>query len=122
MFFTLNRSFYPSTFSTTSVRAGSSILEEIQVLWAQSYATEILRCHVGRSTAAEWAMQCHVIILDTTGTTYIFYDRETKGNNQRENKNKEDKSKEKKKKKKMKAKTRRNNLSCPPPAGEGANT
>ena len=43
VFFTLNRSFYPSTSSTTSVRADSSILEEIQVLWSQSYATEILR-------------------------------------------------------------------------------
>ena len=46
MFFTLNRSFYPSTSSTISVRADSSILEEIQVMWSQSYATEILRCHV----------------------------------------------------------------------------
>ena len=33
--------FYPSTSSTTSVRADSSILEEIQVMWSQSYATEI---------------------------------------------------------------------------------
>ena len=46
VFFTLNRSFYPSTYSTTSGRADSSILEEIQVLWSQSYAVEILRCHV----------------------------------------------------------------------------
>ena len=46
VFFTLNRSFYPSTSSTTSVRADSPILEEIQVMWSQSYATEILGCHV----------------------------------------------------------------------------
>ena len=47
VFFILNHSFYPSTSSTTSVHADSSILEEIQVLlWSQSYATEILRCHV----------------------------------------------------------------------------
>ena len=46
VFFTLNRSFYPSTSCTTGVRADSSILEEIQVMWSQSYAAEILRCHV----------------------------------------------------------------------------
>ena len=37
--FTLSRSFYPSTASTASVRADSPILEEIQVMWSQSYAT-----------------------------------------------------------------------------------
>ena len=43
VFFTLNRSLYPSTSSTTSVRALSTILErlEIQALWSQNYATEI---------------------------------------------------------------------------------
>ena len=46
VFFKFNRSFYPSTSSTTSLRADSSILEDIKVLWSQSYATEILRCHV----------------------------------------------------------------------------
>ena len=47
--FTFNRSFYPSTFCTTSARAALSILEaEIQVMLSQSYATEILRCHVCR--------------------------------------------------------------------------
>ena len=30
----------------TSVRADSSILEDIQVMWSQSYATQILRCHI----------------------------------------------------------------------------
>ena len=34
VFLTLNRSFYPSTSSTTSVRPDSSILEEIQALWS----------------------------------------------------------------------------------------
>ena len=41
--FTLYRSFYPSASSTTSVRAGSSILEEKQVLWSQRYATKLPR-------------------------------------------------------------------------------
>ena len=35
LFFALNRSFYPSISSTTSVRADSSIQEEIQVMWSQ---------------------------------------------------------------------------------------
>ena len=48
VFFTLNRYFYPSTSSTTSIRTDSSILEEIHIMWSQSYATEILRCHVCR--------------------------------------------------------------------------
>ena len=42
----LNRSFYPSTSSTTSVRANSSILRverDIQLLSSQNYATEILQ-------------------------------------------------------------------------------
>ena len=43
VFFTSNRSFYPSASSTTNVRADSSILEEIQGMWSQSYATEILQ-------------------------------------------------------------------------------
>ena len=46
VFFPLNRSFYPSTSSTTRVRADSSIVEETQVLWSQIYTAEILRCHV----------------------------------------------------------------------------
>ena len=49
VFSTVNRSSYPSTSSATSVGADSSILsfimEDIQVLWAQSYTTEI-RSHV----------------------------------------------------------------------------
>ena len=42
------KAFYPSISSTTSVRADSSILliEQIQVMCPESYATEILRWHV----------------------------------------------------------------------------
>ena len=58
---TLNRSFYPSTSSTTSARADSSILEEIQVLWSPSYATEILRCHV-----------CSVRVHGAVQRTYVY--------------------------------------------------
>ena len=39
-------------------------------------------------------MKCHVIILDTTGTTYTFYEIE-KQKETKKNKNKKDKSKEK---------------------------
>ena len=65
VFFTLNRSLYPSTSCTTSVRADSIILliEEMQVPWSQSYATEILRCHVCNKHCRPWAvgnaMPCH---------------------------------------------------------------
>ena len=54
-----------------SVRTDSSILEEIQVLWPQSYATEIIRCcHVpgtryALSTAVGNAMLCHYTGYDT---------------------------------------------------------
>ena len=47
-------------------------------------------------------MQSNVIILDTTGTTYIFYEIEKQKETIKENKNKEDKSKEKNKKGKEK--------------------
>ena len=41
-------------------------------------------------------MQCHVIILDTTGTTHAFYEIEKrKETNKEKQENKEDKSKEK---------------------------
>ena len=68
-------------------------------------------------------MQGHVIILDTTGTIYTLGGIEKPINTIKEknkNKNKEDKSKEKMKENGRK--NRRNNLSCPPPAGEVANT
>ena len=56
VFFILNRSFYPSTSSTISVRDDSSILEEILVLlWSQSYATETLRCPVcSKHGSGQW--------------------------------------------------------------------
>ena len=45
VFLTLNRSFYPSTTSTRSVRADSSPWA-IQALWSQNYDTEIpLHCN-----------------------------------------------------------------------------
>ena len=81
---------------TTSVRADFSILEEIQVLWSQSYATEILyvaTCAVS-TAVVQWAMQSHVIILliDTTGTTYTIYEIEKR---KARNKKKQSKRKQK---------------------------
>ena len=74
VFFTLNRYFYPSTSSTTtSVRADSSILliEEIQVLlWSQSYATEILRCHVLYAVSTAVSGQCNVCVFFTLNTSF----------------------------------------------------
>ena len=66
-------------------------------------------------------MQCHVIILDTTGTTYTIYEI---GKRKETIKEKTDKkwTNRKRKTKKIKTKTRSNNMSCPPPAGEVANT
>ena len=46
MFLPLDRALYQSISSTTSVHADSSILEEVDVMWSQSCATEITRCHV----------------------------------------------------------------------------
>ena len=91
--FTLNRSFYPSTSSTTSARANASILEEMQVMWSQSYAKSILEYVATYAGAQQRAMQCHVIILDTTDTACTFYE-ERNGRKHRTN-NKEDISKEK---------------------------
>ena len=65
--------FYPSTSSTTSARADSSILEEIQVLWSQSYATEILLYVATYQLPGTWysvntavgnATSCHLTIYD----------------------------------------------------------
>ena len=58
----ITRSFYPSTSSTTSIRADFSILEEIQVLWSQSYATEVPRCHV-LVCSKHSSEQCNAISL-----------------------------------------------------------
>ena len=69
-------------------------------------------------------MQCHAIILVyTTDTTYTLYEIEKQKATIKEKtitKYLVDKSRENNNK--MKAKARRNNLSCPPPAGEVANT
>ena len=48
VFFTSSRFFYPWTSRTTSVCVDSPIdyPREIQIMWSQNYATEILRCHV----------------------------------------------------------------------------
>ena len=120
VFFTLTRSFYPSTTSTTSVRADSSILEEIQVLWSQSYATEILRCHVCTtivSTAVSGecnAMSSHWI--RQARRTHSMKQRNER--KQRKIKNKEDKSKEKKEKRNVEE----INCRTPPPAGDVTDT
>ena len=85
--------------TTTSVRADSSILAEIHVVWSQNCATEILRCHVyAVSTISE---QCNVmsIILDTTGTTYTFYEIEKRKEAKKKTKTKKIHRKRKKKKK-----------------------
>ena len=78
VFFTLHRYFYPSTSSTTGVRADSSSLERhpVQVMWS----TKLRH----RYTINEWflfvyflcfhaALQYHVIVLDTTGTRYVIH-------------------------------------------------
>ena len=43
--------------------------------------------------------ECHVIILDTTGTTYTFYKTENKQGNKKRNKKQEDKIKRERRKK-----------------------
>ena len=69
--------------------------------------------------AQQWPMQYHVILLDTTGPTYIFYEIEKKKEKIKE---KTTKITTRKEKKKVGAKNRRNNLSWPPPAGQEADT
>ena len=118
VFFTLNRSLYPSTSSTTRVRADSPILQEIQVLRSRTYATGIhVTCAV--STAVGNAKPCHHTTCDRHDIHNLL-NIETKRNSPREHKNKVNKSKEMKKKK---SKSRRNyRSSSPPPACEVANT
>ena len=55
-------------------------------------------------------MRWHFIILDTTGTTYTFYEID-KNKITKRNKNREDKLKEKKK---QKTGRRNKKMSCPP--------
>ena len=68
---------------------------------------------------AEQTMQCLVFILDTTGETYPFYERE---NTKETNTKYENKEKGRKKQKSNKKKEgRKKKLSCPP-AGDVADT
>ena len=112
VFFTLNRSFYPSTSSTTSVGADSSIVEEIQVLWPQSYAPEILRCHLPGTLVCSkhCSWQCNAMSLvtclhtikygvDTTGTTYTFYEIEKRKERKRKQSQRRQIEREKEKRK-----------------------
>ena len=122
-FFTSNRPFYPSTSSTTSVRADYSILEDIQVMWSHSYATEmpgttLPRTRYAVSSAVGNAMSSYQ--LDTTGTTYTFY--ETGKKEAIKNKTKTRKTNRKRKKQKRESKNQKKQLVKPPPAGEVANT
>ena len=59
---------------TTSVRADSStllfIIREMRALWSPNRDTEMLRCSAVSRVAQ--TMQCHVIVLDTTGATYML--------------------------------------------------
>ena len=67
-------------------------------MWSQNYATEILHTRYVATYAEkhrqQWTMQFHVIVLDTRGTTYTFYEI---GKGKEKNKNEEDRSKKKKK-------------------------
>jgi len=81
VFFTLNRSFYASTSSATSVRADSLNLEIFKFCGHKATPQ--------RYYVATYVMQCHVIILRTTGTTYPFHDLE------KQKRNKEKKQKQK---------------------------
>ena len=121
VFFTIiNRSFYPSTSGTTSVRAVSSILEEVQLLWSQRHATEILRCQV---CSKDSCGQCNAlfIILDTTGTTYTFYKKRNKSE-QSKRKQKKTNRKGERKQQQQQQRQQQSVVPPPPPAGGGANT
>ena len=86
---------------------------EMQVMWPQNYATEILHWDV----CSKQSRQCNALssywIPDTTGTTYIFYERE-KTNETKAGQKIENESKEKKE-------TSREELTCLP-AGDVADT
>ena len=42
------------------------------------------------AVSKQWAMQCHVIILDATGTEYTFYEIEKRKETKKKKENKED--------------------------------
>ena len=65
VYLTSNGAFYPSTSNTTSVRAGHKTT-------TQRYYSGTMLC----SEQSEWTMQRHAIVLDTTGTSYTFYEEE----------------------------------------------
>ena len=90
--------FLPVDIQTTCARAYSSTLEDIQVMWSQSYPTAvILRCHVSVSPAVGNAVPCHHTRYDRHDI-HNLWKRETKGNNQSKRKlRQKNKSKEKKK-------------------------
>ena len=94
-----------------SVRADSSILEEIQVMWSQNYARHRDTTHVcsKHRQPGNHAMQCRVIELDTT---YTFYEIETRKEIKKKRKQRRQIEREKEKRK-----NRGNKLSCPPPQG-----
>ena len=64
VFFASNRYFYPSTSRTTSVRADSAILEEIQVRWSLNYATRDTIRVTYAGSPVENAMLCHHAAYD----------------------------------------------------------
>ena len=119
MFFTLNRSFYtrrhPAQTPVYVPILQSSLYNRYKFCGHKSYATEILRCHVpiGSKHSSEWAMQCHVIIQDTIGTTYAFYEIEKRKKTKKTHKQREiEREKEEKGRRKKREET---NCRAPPP-------
>ena len=80
-FFTLPSYFHPSAFSTTSVRADSSILEDIQVMWPRYYSTEILRCQVCSKHSGQFNVMSSYWIRQARHTHPITY--RNKGNKEK---------------------------------------
>ena len=89
----LNRSFFPSTSSTTSVRADSSILlvEETQVMWSQHYARDtVLRCQLPGTCSKHSAVdnwQCNAMWsywIRQARHTHSMKNRKTRENKQKQ--------------------------------------
>ena len=120
VFFTLNRYFCPVDIQHNQSVPILQGLEEIQVMWSQSYATEIVRCHVPVcSKHKHWTMRCHAIILDTADTTYTFYEIEKRKKTKKKLRKNKETQIEKVRKNKIK-KGGRNKLSRPPRRGSGS--
>ena len=106
-FFTLNRSFYPPTSGTTSVRADSSILERYKFCGHKTtpqrfcgHKTTPQRYYVATYAVSTVSGQCNAMSsywIRQARHTHSMKQRDER--KQRKNKNKEEKSKEKKKKK-----------------------